>query len=75
MRALLRVDIGGTFTDLVVIDETTGTAPVGKVLTTPKDPAAGFEAGIDRPPALGSRPGTTRRTSCELQTTHVASSA
>jgi hypothetical protein len=32
MPALLRVDIGGTFTDLVVIDEPTGTAPVGKVL-------------------------------------------
>src|SRR5438445_356095 len=39
MPARLGVDIGGTFTDLVVIDEATGTARVGKVLTTPKDPA------------------------------------
>src|SRR5881296_83185 len=46
MRARLGVDIGGTFTDLVVIDEATGTARVGKVLTTAKDPAHGVEEGI-----------------------------
>ena len=46
MRARLGVDIGGTFTDLVVIDEATGTARVGKVLTTPKDPAHGVEEVI-----------------------------
>src|SRR5436305_1202898 len=39
MPARLGVDIGGTFTDLVVIDETTATAHVGKVLTNPKDVA------------------------------------
>src|SRR5437016_3028551 len=46
MPARLGVDIGGTFTDLVVIDEATGTARVGKVLTTPKDPAHGVEEGL-----------------------------
>src|SRR5881296_1039446 len=46
MPARLGVDIGGTFTDLVVIDEATGTARVGKVLTTAKDPAHGVEEGI-----------------------------
>src|SRR5213594_712535 len=46
MPARLGVDIGGTFTDLVVIDEATGTARVGKVLTTPEDPAHGVEEGI-----------------------------
>jgi N-methylhydantoinase A len=46
MPARLGVDIGGTFTDLVVIDEVTGTARVGKVLTTAKDPAHGVEEGI-----------------------------
>jgi len=46
MRARLGVDIGGTFTDLVVIDDATGTARVGKVLTTTKDPAHGVEEGI-----------------------------
>ena len=44
--ARLGVDIGGTFTDLVVVDETTGRLAVGKVLTTPKDPAHGVEQGI-----------------------------
>jgi len=46
VTARLGVDIGGTFTDLVVIDETTGEARVGKVLTTSKDPAHGVEHGI-----------------------------
>src|SRR5437870_3599363 len=46
MLARLGVDIGGTFTDLVVIDEATGTARVGKVLTTAKNPAHGVEEGI-----------------------------
>src|SRR3989475_3341815 len=46
MPARLGVDIGGTFTDLVVIDEATGTARLGNVLTTPKDPAHGVEEGI-----------------------------
>jgi N-methylhydantoinase A len=46
VSARLGVDIGGTFTDLVVVDETTGALRVGKVLTTPKDPAHGVEQGI-----------------------------
>jgi N-methylhydantoinase A len=46
VAARLGVDIGGTFTDLVVIDETTGAARVGKLLTTPKDPAHAVEQGI-----------------------------
>src|SRR5438477_8293494 len=33
------VDIGGTFTDLILIDDATGQLTVGKVLTTPADPA------------------------------------
>jgi N-methylhydantoinase A len=44
--ARLGVDIGGTFTDLVLVDEATGAVHVGKVLTTPKDPAHGVEQGI-----------------------------
>jgi len=46
VTARLGVDIGGTFTDLVVVDETTGATRVGKILTTPKDPAHGVEQGI-----------------------------
>jgi N-methylhydantoinase A len=40
------VDIGGTFTDLVWVDEATGTVHVGKVLTTPKEPAHAVEQGV-----------------------------
>lgn len=46
MPARLGVDIGGTFTDLVLVDEATGAVHVGKVLTTAKDPAHGVEQGI-----------------------------
>ncbi|HEX6212097.1 MAG TPA: hydantoinase/oxoprolinase N-terminal domain-containing protein, partial [Methylomirabilota bacterium] len=46
MSARFGVDIGGTFTDLVVIDERTGALHVGKVLTTTKDPAHGVEQGV-----------------------------
>jgi N-methylhydantoinase A len=46
MSARVGVDIGGTFTDLVVVDETTGAIRVGKVLTTAKDPAHGVEHGV-----------------------------
>jgi N-methylhydantoinase A len=46
MPARLGVDIGGTFTDLVVIDEVSGTIRVGKILTTAKDPAHGVEQGV-----------------------------
>src|SRR5262245_36201355 len=42
------VDIGGTFTDLVWIDDATGAVRVGKVLTTPKDPAQAVEHGVSR---------------------------
>ncbi len=34
------VDIGGTFTDLILVDDVSGQLTVGKVLTTPADPAA-----------------------------------
>jgi N-methylhydantoinase A len=40
------VDIGGTFTDLVVFDDTTGAYVVGKTLTTPDDPSRAIESGL-----------------------------
>ncbi len=42
----LGVDIGGTFTDLVWVDDATGAVRVGKLLTTPKDPAQAVEQGV-----------------------------
>ena len=37
------VDIGGTFTDLVLYDDTTGRIAIGKTLTTPRDPSLAVE--------------------------------
>src|SRR4029450_1973665 len=44
----LGVDIGGTFTDLVWGGDATGEVRVGKLLTTPKDPAQAVEQGVLR---------------------------
>ena len=40
------VDIGGTFTDVVVIDDQNGRACMGKVLTTPDDLQQGVMNGL-----------------------------
>lgn len=42
------VDIGGTFTDVAVIDETTGHSGIAKVLTTPHDFGEGVLAGLQQ---------------------------
>ncbi len=42
-RRRIGVDIGGTFTDLVVFDDATGSFAVGKTLTTPRDPSQAVE--------------------------------
>jgi N-methylhydantoinase A len=42
-RFRVGVDIGGTFTDLVLIDETSGQMTIGKTLTTPSAPAEAVE--------------------------------
>jgi N-methylhydantoinase A len=41
------VDIGGTFTDLQVLNETTGATHSAKTPTTPDDPSVGLIAGLD----------------------------
>jgi N-methylhydantoinase A len=41
------IDIGGTFTDLVVYDDASGAFVVGKTLTTPDDPSVAIEVGLD----------------------------
>src|SRR5215831_3564389 len=40
------VDIGGTFTDLLLVDEQNGRFRVGKVLTTASEPAAGVRGAL-----------------------------
>ncbi len=46
-RYRLAVDTGGTFCDLVLLDETTGRLNVCKVPSTPADPARAIFEGID----------------------------
>ncbi len=43
---LIGVDVGGTFTDLVITDTDTQTTEIHKVPTTPDDPSEGATAGI-----------------------------
>jgi N-methylhydantoinase A len=45
-RYRISADIGGTFTDFVVIEEETGQAFSGKMLSTPKNPALAVMQGI-----------------------------
>jgi len=42
----LAVDIGGTFTDAVLLDAVTGAVTVNKALTTPAAPLAGVQAAV-----------------------------
>ena len=42
------VDVGGTFTDLILVDEESGRITVDKVPSTPDDPARGTVAGAVR---------------------------
>ena len=46
MRYRLGVDVGGTFTDLMVLDAETGAVHALKTPTTPADPSEGLLAGI-----------------------------
>lgn len=45
---VIGVDVGGTFTDVFVVDEAAGTARVAKVPTTRPDQSGGFLDGIGR---------------------------
>jgi N-methylhydantoinase A len=42
----IAVDIGGTFTDVVALEEGSGTLHLRKVRSTPSDPSEGFVAGV-----------------------------
>ena len=44
----LGVDIGGTFTDVILVDEESGAVHIDKVLTTPRDPSIAFLDGVER---------------------------
>jgi N-methylhydantoinase A len=50
----LGIDVGGTFTDLVMIDDATGEVTTAKTSTTPRDPIEGVMAAI-RLAGIGQR--------------------
>ncbi|HSE94351.1 MAG TPA: hydantoinase/oxoprolinase family protein, partial [Methylomirabilota bacterium] len=52
------VDVGGTFTDVVVYDEDRGTLAVGKSVTSPQDPTVGLLNALGK--LAVSLPGTGR---------------
>ncbi|MPZ38629.1 MAG: hydantoinase/oxoprolinase family protein [Rhizobiales bacterium] len=56
-RYRLGVDVGGTHTDLVVLDKASGDLLVEKVSSTPKNPALGVLNGLARFIARGVAPG------------------
>jgi N-methylhydantoinase A len=51
-RLRLGIDTGGTFTDVVVLDERTGTLTTTKTPSTPADPSEGVLAGAEKALAL-----------------------
>jgi N-methylhydantoinase A len=51
-RIRVGIDTGGTFTDVVALDEETGRVVTTKTPSTPANPADGFLAGIDKVLAL-----------------------
>ena len=55
-RYRLGVDVGGTHTDLVLLDAETGVLMVEKVSSTPKNPALGVLNGVGKFIARGVKP-------------------
>ena len=58
------VDVGGTFTDLILVDEESGRITVDKVPSTPDDPARGVVDGIAPAVREGGRRRSPRSTTC-----------
>lgn len=71
-QTVVGVDVGGTFTDVFVLDEAAGTARVAKVATSRPDQSAGFlngiAAGVGDTAAIGTVVhGTTAGTNALLE--------
>jgi N-methylhydantoinase A len=69
---LVGVDVGGTFTDLIVVDEATGAVHVSKVPTTPGNQAGGVmaalrAAGVEPAAVAAIVHGTTTATNALLE--------
>jgi N-methylhydantoinase A len=61
MNYRIGIDIGGTFTDFAMIDETTGNATLEKLLTTPLDPSVAVLEGVRKLLESGRVPSTQLR--------------
>jgi N-methylhydantoinase A/oxoprolinase/acetone carboxylase beta subunit len=72
-RYRLGFDIGGTFTDLVLLDARTGDMFIGKILSTPADPSVGAIRGIER--LLRSQAIELRQVSLAIHATTLVSNA
>ena len=60
-RIRVGIDTGGTFTDVVAVDEDSGELLAVKTPSTPADPAEGFLTGIRKAlAALGAGPSRTK---------------
>ena len=69
----LGCDIGGTFTDFVLLDEASGAFTVEKVLTTPADPSEAVDDGVGR--LLARHPGFVAATEHVIHGTTLVSNA
>ncbi len=72
MAVLVGVDVGGTFTDVVLYDDVAGEYFTTKVPTTPENASVGFNEGLERLPTPVSQidlliHGTTVATNAVLQ--------
>ena len=65
MSRMIGVDVGGTFTDVFVLDEASGSANVSKVPTTRPDQSGGFLDGIARQVEMNTAMGMTVEQSLE----------
>jgi N-methylhydantoinase A len=69
------IDTGGTFTDVVVLDEDSGALTATKTPSTPHDPAVGFLAGADKALALAGGGAGWPEVGAVLHGTTVATNA
>jgi N-methylhydantoinase A len=64
-RLRIGIDTGGTFTDVVVLDERTGALTTTKTPSTPADPSVGVLTGAEKGLALASAGGEIDNTNAE----------
>ncbi len=75
-RVRIGIDTGGTFTDVVAFDESSGELLTSKTPSTPQDPADGFMAAIDKVLArFGLPPGSGDALTAVSHGTTVATNA